>query len=311
MSRTINLYSGERGFEAHPRNWRSFRFCYPVISRRSRGLSLGVNLNPDRVCNFDCIYCEVDRRDFRSGKGRLPMPPKNTPRLQVDLDEVAYELGELLRMARSGEIWQEPEFQAVAPELRRVNDIAFSGDGEPTTYPHFPAAVGVAIAAREAANFRPEEVKLVLITNATQLQKPVVREGLRLLQENNGEIWAKLDAGTPEYYDLVDKTNVPFERVLRNLKATAQAQPINIQTCMLRAHDTGPSSGEVAAYCGRLSEIVASGGQINMVQLYTVARRPPNEWVSSLPDLDLHAIAATIRERTGLPVETFGGSVGL
>src|SRR3954468_19486899 len=126
MARSIILNSGSRGFEAHSRNWRSFRLCYPVISRRSQGLSIGVNLNPDRVCNFDCIYCEVDRRDFRPGKGRLPLPPKNTPRPQVDLDEVAYELGELLRMARSGEIWNEPEFQTVAPELRRVNDIAFS-----------------------------------------------------------------------------------------------------------------------------------------------------------------------------------------
>ena len=45
----------------HRRVWRDFDYCYPVISRRSRGVSLGVNLNPDKVCNFDCVYCEVDR----------------------------------------------------------------------------------------------------------------------------------------------------------------------------------------------------------------------------------------------------------
>lgn len=311
MTKTIVLNSGARGFEAHPRNWRDFWLCYPVISRRSRGLSLGVNLNPDRVCNFDCLYCEVDRRDFRPGKGKLPLPPKNAPRPQPDLDEIGYELGQLLAMTRSGAIWQEPEFAPVAPELRRLNDIAFSGDGEPTTYPRFPEAVRVALESRAEAGYLPHEVKLVVITNATQLHRPAVKEGLQLLAENNGEIWAKLDAGTPQYYDLIDKTNIPFDRILRNLKQTAQTQPINIQTCMLRVHGAGPSSAEVEAYCQRLLEIIRAGGRIDTVQLYTVARRPPNEWVTSLPLPELEAIAATIRERTGLTVETFGGNIGL
>lgn len=305
------LNSGLRGFEDHSRNWRTFRLCYPVISRRSEGLSLGVNLNPDRVCNFDCIYCEVDRRDFRPGKSKLPLPPRNLPRPQVSLDEIRLELGELLRLAHSGEIWQEPEFSGVAPELRRLNDIAFSGDGEPTTYPQFDMAVRVAIEARAEAGFQPDEVKLVLITNATQLHRSVVRAGLRLLAENNGEIWGKLDAGTATYYDLIDRTNVPYEKVLGNLLETARQQTINIQTCFMRIHGEGPSEAEIEAYCGRLNAIRAQGGQINMVQLYTVARRPPYEYVTSLPDADLDRISQLVRASTGLAVETFGGNVGL
>ena len=45
----------------HARTYQQNRFVYPVLSRRSGGLSLGINLNPDKVCNFDCIYCQVDR----------------------------------------------------------------------------------------------------------------------------------------------------------------------------------------------------------------------------------------------------------
>ena len=45
-----------------PRDWLGNRFVYAVISARARGLSLGVNVNPDKKCNFDCSYCEVDRR---------------------------------------------------------------------------------------------------------------------------------------------------------------------------------------------------------------------------------------------------------
>ena len=48
-------------FSSHERTFETFRFVYPVLSRRSGGLSIGVNLNPDKVCNFDCIYCQVDR----------------------------------------------------------------------------------------------------------------------------------------------------------------------------------------------------------------------------------------------------------
>lgn len=114
MSKTIILNSGTRGFEAHPRSWREYKLCYPVVSRRSRGLSLGINLNPDRVCNFDCVYCEVDRRDFRPGKGKLPLPPRNAPRLVPDLTEIHDELTGLLKLTRSGAIWDEPEFREVA-----------------------------------------------------------------------------------------------------------------------------------------------------------------------------------------------------
>ncbi len=311
MSRSIILNSGPRGFEAHSRNWRTFRLCYPVISRRSEGLSLGINLNPDRVCNFDCIYCEVDRRDFRPGKSKLPLPPKDQPRPQVSLEEIRLELSELLRLSHSSEIWQEPEFINVAPELRRLNDIAFSGDGEPTTYPIFDQAVQVAIEARAAAGFEPNEVKLVLITNATRLHRPVVKAGLVLLAGNNGEIWGKLDAGTAAYYNLIDRTNVPFEKVLSNLQETARRQPLNIQTCFMRIHGEGPSQAEIEAYCCRLNEIRQPDGQVNIVQLYTVARRPPYEYVTSLPDRELEEIARIIRHSTGLQVETFGGNVGL
>jgi wyosine [tRNA(Phe)-imidazoG37] synthetase (radical SAM superfamily) len=297
-----------RSFSLHPRNWREFKWCYPVIARRSKGLSLGINLNPDRVCNFDCIYCEVSRSDFRLGEGKIRLPPLEQ---LVNLEEIRHELDQLLRLVREGQIWQETEFSTVPLELQRLNDIAFSGDGEPTTYPRFSEAVQLAIEARAGVGYTPEEVKIVLITNATQLHRPQVQAGLRLLDQANGEIWAKLDAGTPEYYELVDQTNVPYKRVLNNILETARQQPINIQTCLMRVQDEAPTKAEIEAYCGRLSDFLVGGGQIKMVQLYTVARRPPNQWVTSLPDTTLETIANQIIARTGLAVEIYGGNIGL
>ncbi len=45
-----------------PRNFLDNRFVYTVVSPRARGLSIGINMNPDRFCNFDCVYCEVNRK---------------------------------------------------------------------------------------------------------------------------------------------------------------------------------------------------------------------------------------------------------
>jgi len=109
----------------HRRLWQTFDYCYPVISRRSRGLSLGVNLNPDKICNFDCVYCEVDRLT----------PPR---RKDLDLDQLERELAVLLDLAATGEIYGVPPFDSAQPEQRRLNDIAFNGDGDPTTAREFP-----------------------------------------------------------------------------------------------------------------------------------------------------------------------------
>ena len=50
-----------------PRNFLDNRFVYTVVSARARGLSIGINMNPDRFCNFDCVYCEVNREIARHG----------------------------------------------------------------------------------------------------------------------------------------------------------------------------------------------------------------------------------------------------
>lgn len=311
MSLIPDSQSGSRGFAAHPRNWRHFRLVYPVVSRRSKGLSIGINLNPDRVCNFDCVYCEVDRQDFREGVGPVRLPPLNLIRPVVDLRQIELELGQLLAMAKSGGIWQEPEFQNVAPALQRLNDVAFSGDGEPTTYPKFAQAVQLVIDLRAQAGFALSDFKIVLITNATELKRERVKAGLHLLDNANGEIWAKLDAGTPEYYARIDKTNFPYNRILQNILETARTRPINIQTMMLRLDNQGPSDAEINAYCQRLNDIQAGGGQLKIIQLYTVARPPAQSTVSSLPPYELDIIAAKIRKHTQLPVETYYGEVGL
>lgn len=277
----------------HRRVWRNFDYCYPVISRRSRGVSLGVNLNPDKVCNFDCVYCEVDRLT----------PPK---RKDLDLTVLEQELGLLMDLATSGEIYGIPPFDSARPEQRRLNDIAFSGDGEPTTAREFADVVARVAQIKNQRGL--ELVKLVLITDSSRLQAPEVVKGLEILMAHQGEVWAKLDAGTEAYYRDICRSQVPFDRILDNLLATARRWPILIQTLFLDWHGRGPSEAEFDAYCGRLEHILAQGGQLQAVQLYTVARPTPEPEARPLRRLEMDALAASLRGRIpSLPVEVYYG----
>lgn len=277
----------------HRRVWRDFDYCYPVISRRSRGVSLGVNLNPDKVCNFDCVYCEVDR-----------LTPAR--RKDLDLDQLDQELGLLLDLATSGEIYEIPPFDSARPEQRRLNDIAFSGDGEPTTAREF--AEVVERVARLKRQRELDLVKLVLITDSSRLQAPDVLRGLGTLMANQGEIWAKLDAGSESYYRAICRSQMPFQRILDNLLATARRWPILIQTLFLSWKGEGPGDQELETYCSRLEHILTQGGQLQAVQLYTVARPTPEPEARPLGRLEMDAIAASLRGRIpGLPVEVYYG----
>jgi wyosine [tRNA(Phe)-imidazoG37] synthetase (radical SAM superfamily) len=279
-------------FASHPRDFQSNLYIYPVLSRRAGGISIGVNLNRDKFCNFRCIYCQVDQ--VEPGAKEL-----------VDLQRLREELDWTVELVASGRIFHDTQFGGTPESLRRLNDIALCGDGEPTAYRHFAEAVSICAEVR--LRHRLDDVKLVLITNASLLHRQHVRRGLEILDRNNGEIWAKLDAGTEDYYRLVTRSAVPWQQILENLLEAARARPIVIQTLFMRINDQPPSTDEIQAYCHRLQEIVAGGGHIKLVQIHTVARRPAEFWVAPLSNAEVDSIAESIRCQTVLPVAAFYG----
>jgi wyosine [tRNA(Phe)-imidazoG37] synthetase (radical SAM superfamily) len=277
--------------DRHARLYRDNLYVYPVLSRRSHGLSVGINLNPDKVCNFDCIYCQVDR---------------TTPPVTRDVDEARLheELRAALRGARDGTLFERPEFQALPAEQRVLRDIAFAGDGEPPSYPNFPGVV------REVIRIKREEgyaaLPIHLLTNATLLHRPRVQEAMLLIDEDGGALWLKLDAGTEEYYRLVERTTIPFAKVLQNLLDAARVRPVVIQSLFMKVRGEAPPAAEIDAWCERLAGIVAGGGTIRLVQVYTVARPPAESYVAPLEDAEVDAIAAAARRRLpGVAVESY------
>jgi wyosine [tRNA(Phe)-imidazoG37] synthetase (radical SAM superfamily) len=276
----------------HRRTYEDNRYVYAVVSRRSKGVSIGLNLNPDKICNFDCIYCQVDRATPASVR-------------DVDVAELVAELEEMLDVVASGQLFELERYRDTPPALRQLRDIAFSGDGEPTTCPEFLEIVQAVADIKRRRGL--DSAKMVLITNATRLHVPRVRQGLEILDQHQGEIWAKLEAGTEAYYQQIERTTVPFARVLENITEAAKLRPIVIQAMFLKMHGVPPSGAELEAFCTRLQEVLAAGGKITLVQVYTVARVPAEAWVTPLTDAEVDAIVEMVQQRTGLSAEAFYG----
>src|SRR6266571_5612270 len=110
-----------------PRDGLENRFVYVVISPRARGLSVGVNMNPDKQCSFDCAYCEVNRGS-----------PATESRL--DVDAMAEELADTLTLVHSGGLRERPCYRNLPADLMQLRHVALSGDGEPTQCPNFTEA---------------------------------------------------------------------------------------------------------------------------------------------------------------------------
>jgi wyosine [tRNA(Phe)-imidazoG37] synthetase (radical SAM superfamily) len=275
----------------HRRTFVDNLYVYAVVSRRSKGVSIGLNLNPDKKCNFDCVYCQVDRKT----------PPVVET---VDVPRLIEELEEMLDLVRTGGLFDIERFRQTPPELRRLNDIAFSGDGEPTTCPKF---LEIVRQVAEIKRRRGLDCKLVLITNATRFHKPAVQQALQVFDANQGEIWTKLEAGTDAYYQRVDRTSIPLQRVLDNIAAAARIRPVVIQSLFMRLDDQPPPGEELEAFCARLNDIAAAGGMIQLVQVYTVARVPAESYVTPLTNAEVDHIVELVHRRTGLPAEPFYG----
>src|SRR5262245_15990595 len=96
-----------------PRDFLDNRFVYTVLSPRARGLSVGVNMNPDRLCNFDCVYCEVDRS-------------RSAAESSLDLDAMVMELAHTLELVNSGQIRERPRYRALPAELLTLRHVALS-----------------------------------------------------------------------------------------------------------------------------------------------------------------------------------------
>ena len=266
----------------HSRDSAGLRYVYPVISRRAGGVSVGINLHPNNACNWACIYCQVE------GLQRGGPPP-------IDLSRLESELSSFLSAAVDGDFLEKN----APPEARRLVDVAFSGNGEPTSAAEFPAAVDL---VGNVLRARGLELPVRLITNGSLLHRTVVQNALQNLATLGGEVWFKLDRADSAAIPRINGIAGTPEKAQRNLQTCASLVPTWVQTCWFALDGAAPDAAARQAYCQLLQPLAA---QLKGVHLYGLARpsmQPEAPRLSALPARELQVFADEIEKATGLRV---------
>lgn len=261
----------------HNRDVIGMKYVYPVVSRRAGGVSIGINLNVNNACNWRCIYCNV------------PELKRGAPEA-IDLQQLEYELRSFLQDIVHGDFM----LRYVDEADRQLQDIAFSGNGEPTSAKEFPEVLQrVASVLKDFGLLG--KIKIRLITNGSMLDKTSVLNSMYELAKLNGEVWFKLDAATKQGIAKVNDVNLTPESHVQRLLNCANACPTFVQTCLFELDGVPPSESDIEAYLAIVTQVkhIIAG-----VHLYGLARQslqPEAGRLKRLPAEYLEQIGQRVR----------------
>jgi wyosine [tRNA(Phe)-imidazoG37] synthetase (radical SAM superfamily) len=180
--------------------------------------------------------------------------------------------------------------------------VAISGEGEPTLCPQFAEAVQAVVHIRAQGRF--PFFKMVLMSNATVLDRPAVQAGLRHFLHQD-EIWLKLDAGSRQMFETINRSQVPLQRVLQNIRTLGRQRPVVIQSLFPLINGDEPTDEQVTDLVAQLRHLQEEGAMIALVQVYSATRPTARSGCRHLPLKSLSRIAHRVREETGVNVEVF------
>ena len=261
----------------HSRELSGLKYIYSVISRRAGGLSIGINLNVNNACNWQCIYCEI------------PNLTRGTPP-PIELDVLEEELRFFLHEIIHGDYMEKN----VSIEDRHFKDIAFSGNGEPTSAEEFPEVISIVKKLLEEFNLL-HKLKIRLITNGSLMHQTSVIKSVEMLNEINGEVWFKVDAATEESIKTINQVNLKPHQILERLKMSTNVCPTFVQTCIFSIQGKGPGEKDIKAYVDLINEVK---NNIQGVYLYGLARpslQPLAKNLARVNEATLENIAKKLR----------------
>jgi wyosine [tRNA(Phe)-imidazoG37] synthetase (radical SAM superfamily) len=270
--------------EDHRRDSAGLRYVYPVISRRAGGVSVGINLNVNNACNWACVYCQVE--DLTRGG-----PPP------IDLDLLERELDGFLDDALHGGFMS----REVPAEARHLMDIAFSGNGEPTSAAEFPEAVQVVRRVLERHGLAGK-LPVRLITNGSLLHRPGVRDGIRGLGELGGEVWFKVDRAMPAEVETINGVPMDAGKIRDNLSRCAALATTWVQTCWFALDGIAPDAAARDAYCALLAPVASRLAGVHLYGLARPSMQPAAPRLQRIDAEEMEKFAAEIQEKTGIRV---------
>ncbi len=261
----------------HNRDVMGLKYIYPVISRRAGGVSIGVNLNVNNACNWRCIYCSV------------PNLTRGTPP-PIELDVLEQELRAFLTDVLHGDFMQ----CHVDEEDRQLKDIAFSGNGEPTSAKEFPQVLTLVEDVLRDFGLLGA-IKVRLITNGSLMDKAPVLESMRHLARLNGEVWFKVDAGAKAAIARINDVTLNPQSHVQRLRSCAEACPTFIQTCMFALDVMPPSEEDVLAYLDLIAQVKDVVQGVHLYGLARLSMQPEASRLGRLSPEWLEATAQRIR----------------
>jgi len=239
----------------------------PILSRRL-GRSFGINLLPlDRkICTFDCVYCQYG-----------PSEPDQENLSSINfptLDAVLSRIENVLRKPRS------------------IDYLTFSGNGEPTLHPEFPAIVDGVVKLRD--KLRPD-LKLAIFSNGTQFNRQSV---LRSLQKLDAPM-IKLDAGDEITFQSVNRPSQPvdFWQIIEGMRGLKN---LIIQSMVF----TGPYSISKGASFTAWVDLLKVLNPIE-IHVYSIARPTACVNLEAVGEKRLKAIVDDIVQTHHLPARFF------
>jgi wyosine [tRNA(Phe)-imidazoG37] synthetase (radical SAM superfamily) len=241
---------------------------YGPINSRRLGRSLGINLLPSRfkLCSFDCVYCHYGRTKVKA----LCAREEQVPAVEQVVEAVANAL----------QVHQNVDY------------ITFSGNGEPTLHPHFPAIVSAVRGLRDS--LRPG-VELALLSNSTTVQQPRIQETLALFDAPI----MKLDAGDPQTLAAINRP-APAVQLDEMVAGLRQIAGCVVQSVLVDGAVTNVHGEPYAAWLSALAQIGPAE-----VQIYSTDRPVADAGVERVDPERLRAIARDVREHTGFVVRPF------
>ena len=241
--------------------------AYGPIHSRRLGTSLGMELMPltDKLCTFDCIYCECG---FNQPVSHPVLPTR---------DEVKEAL--------------ERKLQALVAEDVRLDVITFSGNGEPTLHPDFLGIIEDTCRLRDS--YCPQ-ARVSVLSNSTQLGREDVVRALRLCDKRI----LKLDSALDTTMRLIDQ---PVNSHLTVAQIEAYLSVFNgdftLQTCFLRGEYQGlridnTTPEELSAWYAAVERL-----QPKQVMIYVIDRATPVKTLEKVSREEMERIAAPLRAK--------------
>lgn len=239
----------------------------PVFSRRL-GRSLGINLLPisHKLCSFDCVYCQY------------------RPTFDMSLSPGIEDLPSITQVISAVE--------KALKKPRSLDFVTFSGNGEPSIHPDFPAIVR---SVKEIVSRLKPNAKLALLSNSSRVMVPEILSAICLFDAP----MMKLDAGDEDTFLALNQPaeNIRFADIIDGLK---EIPNLIIQSIMIDGAISNIRGAAYRSWVDILCEI-----KPREVHIYSSERPTANEGVVCVSPTKLKMIEEELCSRFGLNVTAY------